>query len=71
LIDAEGTFGIVLTIDSRSKTGWNVYSRFRLELNKRDIELLNSLQSFFKVGRVGVISTRELAYFEVKKEPTN
>jgi hypothetical protein len=36
LIDAEGTFGIVLTIDYRSKTGWKVDSRFIIELHKKD-----------------------------------
>jgi len=50
------------------KLGWNVTSRFRLELHIRDLELLYSIQSFFKgIGQIGIISTRKLAYFEVTK----
>ena len=48
------------------KLGWITLGKFRL--NKKDLELLKSIQVFFTgIGQVGIISTRNLAYFEVTK----
>lgn len=68
LTDGEGSFGLTFTKNSKSSRGWNTFARFRIELHKRDLNLLKAIQSFFSgVGHVGLVTTRDLAYFEVKQ----
>lgn len=47
-IDAEASFTTVVYYKNR----WCVNSVFKISLHKKDIELLNSIQAFFGVGRV-------------------
>jgi hypothetical protein len=62
--DAEASFLIIIKRSLNHKLGWRATAKFRIELHKKDLELLNFIQSYFKgIGQVGVISTRKLAYF--------
>jgi len=66
--DAEGSFQINLRKRLNYKLGWYTLGKFRIELHKKDLELLKSIQLFFNgIGQVGVVSTRKSAYFEVTK----
>ena len=66
--DAECSFLIIIRRGLSYKLGWSTTGKFRIELHKKDLELLKSIQVFFNgIGQVGIISTRNLAYFEVTK----
>ena len=66
--DAEGSFQILIRKGLRYKLCWSTIAKFRIGLHVKDLELLKSIQLFFNgIGQLEVISTRELAYFEVTK----
>ena len=54
IIDAEGSFMIWVTKDSRKSTGWRVRAVFSIALHKKDLDTLLQIQAFF--GGAGVIT---------------
>lgn len=52
LIDGEGSFTISISKSADRKTGWHIYPSFSIELHKKDLTVLTSLQSFFSVGNI-------------------
>ena len=50
--DAECCFYIQIIKDSTYKTGSQVQAIFIIGLNKKDIELLKGIQSFFGIGQI-------------------
>ena len=63
LVDAEGCFRISIIKDTRTKTGWQVFCNFQIDLHIRDLTLLQQIQTYFggyggiytKTGGVGYI----------------
>ena len=53
LIDAEGSFTILVVKDIKRKLGWRVESKFQIGLHKNDLSLLLQLQEF--LGGIGSI----------------
>ena len=53
LIDAEGSFGVVVDKNNKRTLGWRVQSKFQIDLHKRDLDLLLQLQDFW--GGIGSI----------------
>jgi hypothetical protein len=53
LIDAEGSFTILVVKDSRRKLGWRIECKFQLGLHERDLSLLLQIKEFF--GGIGDI----------------
>jgi len=53
LIDAEGSFSIIIDRNKLRKLGWRVQSKFQIGLHIRDLSLLLQLQQFF--GGIGSI----------------
>jgi len=55
LVDGEGTFAVSIYKSEAHKTGWRLQPSFSIELHKKDLILLNSLQSFFfSVGTIRI-----------------
>lgn len=52
LIDAEGSFTLSLTKDSKYSTGWRVKLVFSLGSNRRDKAILEKLHAYFGVGNI-------------------
>lgn len=46
-IDGEGCFNIFVAKSSSNLIGWQVQARFVIEVNIKDVYLLNSIQAFF------------------------
>jgi len=55
LIDAEGSFSIILDRKETRKLGWRVQSKFQMGLHIKDLSLLLQLQQF--LGGIGYIYT--------------
>lgn len=53
LIDAEGSFTVLVIKDSNRKIGWRIECKFQLGLHDRDLPLLNQIKDFF--GGIGQI----------------
>jgi len=53
LIDAEGSFSIIIDRNKNRKLGWRVQAKFQMGLHKRDLSLLLQLQRF--LGGIGSI----------------
>lgn len=53
LIDAEGSFTVLVVKDSRRKLGWRIECKFQLGLHERDLSLLLQIKEFF--GGIGDI----------------
>lgn len=53
LIDAEGSFTVLVVKDSRRKLGWRIECKFQLGLHERDLLLLLQIKKFF--GGIGNI----------------
>lgn len=50
--DAEGTFIISITNNSKLPVGWEVKAMFKIGLHNIDYDLLQQIQAFFGVGKV-------------------
>lgn len=50
--DAESSFIISITKDTRYKSGWFVKPSFRIALHQKDLNLLKRIQTFFGVGKI-------------------
>lgn len=46
LIDAEGSFSIIIDRSKTHKLNWRIQSKFQMDLHKRDLSLLLQLQEF-------------------------
>jgi len=44
LIDAEGSFTIIIDKNKNRKLGWRIQSKFKIGVHKRDLSLLLKLQ---------------------------
>lgn len=53
LIDAEGSFSIIIDKSKTHKLNWRIQSKFQMDLHKRDLSLLLQLQEF--LGGIGSI----------------
>jgi LAGLIDADG endonuclease len=74
LIDAEGSFSIIINKDIRYKTGWHVRSLFQIVLHSRDSSLLYQLQEFFDgIGTFKIDKRRNVINYSVAslKDLTN
>jgi hypothetical protein len=66
LIDAEGSFSIIIDRNQIRKLGWRVQSKFQIGLHKRDYNLLILLQEHFKgIGSIHVDSKQNRVNFSV------
>ena len=64
LIDAEGCFNIVITKSSSVDIGWRVLLRLIIELDKNDLELLHTINSFFfNTGTITGASKKGIVWF--------
>jgi hypothetical protein len=74
LIDAEGSFSIIIDKSKTHKLGWRVQSKFQMGLHKRDLSLLLQLQQFLGgIGSIHINPTRNLVNYSIdsKKDITN
>jgi len=74
LIDAEGSFSIIIDINKTRKLGWRVQSKFQMGLHKRDLSLLLQLQQFLGgIVSIHVNQTLNKVNYSVdsKKDLTN
>jgi len=66
LIDAEGSFSIIIKRNIKRTLGWQVESKFQIGLDKNDISLLLQLQEY--LGGIGAIykyPTRNIVNYSV------
>ena len=57
LIDAEGSFSVVVDKNNKRTLGWRVQSKFQIGLHERDLDLLLQLQKFWEgVGSIHIDS---------------
>lgn len=52
LIDAEGSFSILVIKDTRHTLGWRVELKFQLGLDKSDLSVLQALMDYLGVGKI-------------------
>lgn len=53
LIDAEGSFSVLITKDIKRKLGWRIECKFQLGLHKRDLPLLLQVKEFLEgIGKI-------------------
>lgn len=52
--DAEGSFSMSIYRSKTAAIGWTIEPSFSITLHKRDLELLNSIKTFFGVGSVKI-----------------
>jgi hypothetical protein len=74
LVDAEGSFSIIINNDIRYKTGWHVRSLFQIVLHSRDSSVLYQLQEFFDgIGTIKIDKKRNVINYSVAslKDLTN
>jgi len=55
--DAESSFSVSLGKPSNEKQGWRIMCIFVIVLHKKDLDLLNSINNFFGVGKVYLYSS--------------
>nr|QCI56457.1 hypothetical protein [Hypsizygus marmoreus] len=66
LIDAEGSFSIIIDRNKIRKLGWRVQSKFQIGLHKRDYNLLILLQKYLKgIGTIHIDSNRNRVNYSV------
>ena len=61
-VDAEGSFTMSIFKSKTAAIGWTIEPCFIITLHKKDIELLNKIQSFFGVGTVYTVGNKEARY---------
>lgn len=64
--DAEGSFGIKIRKNSKLLTGWEVKPVFAIRLHRKDIMLIQQLQSYFGVGSIFISNSDESATLSVR-----
>jgi hypothetical protein len=50
--DGESCFSVKMIKRNKYKTGWQVIARFAIGLHRKELALLNQIQSFFGVGGI-------------------
>ena len=50
LVDGEGSFGLYVTKDSSTRSGYHIQTTFQITLHKNDYALLEMVKEFFGVG---------------------
>lgn len=63
-VDAEGCFNINVTKSSSNLIGYQIQARFIIEVNIKDINILNNIQAFFG-GISSIICTKNVARYSV------
>lgn len=61
-VDAEGSFSMSIFKSKTAAIGWTIEPSFIITLHKKDIELLNKIQSFFGVGIVSTWGDKDARY---------
>ena len=61
-VDAEGSFSMSIFKSKTAAIGWTIEPCFIITLHKKDIELLNKIQSFFGVGTVSAVGNKVARY---------
>lgn len=64
--DGESSFVLKLHETKKRKVGWSVNPSFSIELNIRDLYVLEKIQSFFKVGSISKRNNRRTAVYAVQ-----
>jgi hypothetical protein len=49
---AESSFSLRITQDKTRKSGWRILLIFSIELHRKDLSLLERIQTFFKIGNI-------------------
>ena len=66
LIDAEGSFSIIVDKQKKRTLGWRVESKFQLGVHIRDLSLLEQLQQFWGgIGSIYLIPTRNKVNYSI------
>lgn len=65
LVDGEGTFTVSIYKSEGHKTGWRLQPSFSIEFHKKDLTLLNRIQSFFSVGTIRIRTRDEQGIYSV------
>jgi len=66
LIDAEGSFSVIIDKNKVRNLGWRVQSKFQMGLHMRDFELLLKLQQYFNgIGSIYMDNSRNRAMYSV------
>lgn len=74
LIDAEGSFSVIIDKNNSRKLGWRTQSKFQMGLHKRDLSLLLQLQQFLGgIGSIHINSTQNKVNYSIdsNKDLTN
>lgn len=74
LIDAEGSFTIIIDKNKNRKLGWRIQSKFKIGVHKRDLSLLLKLQEIWGgIGSIYLNPTRNMVNYSVdsNKDLTN
>lgn len=61
-VDGEGSFSMSIFKSKTAAIGWTIEPCFIITLHKKDIELLNKIQSFFGVGTVSTFGEKTARY---------
>ena len=66
LIDAEGSFSILINKDNRRNLGWRVQGKFQLGLHKRDLSILLELRNYLGgIGSIHIYSNRDIVNYSI------
>ena len=66
LIDAEGSFSIIIDKTNKRKLGWRVQSKFQLGLHERDLSLILELKQFLgDIGSIQFNSARNVVNYSI------
>ena len=66
LIDAEGSFSIIIDKNKNRKLGWGVQSKFQIGLHKRDLSLLLQFRQILGgIGSIHINSSRKTVNYSV------
>lgn len=63
--DGEGSFKVSVKKNAKFKSGYQVRPDFSIALHRNDLSLLESIHSFFGVGKVYTINSRDEIYYRV------
>lgn len=66
--DAEGCFYIGITKSTKVKTKWGIQPSFKIELHKKDCDLLRLIQKFFNVGNIKIFKDKATYYVNSLKD---
>jgi len=61
-IDGEGCFLVVISSDSKFKTGYRVKSTFQIGVHEKDFALLEQIKLFFGVGKITKLGAESIQY---------